>query len=273
MHPIRTTQLLPYCLKRQPHLKLFFLLSSAGIVTSSDDTRVINNMVALVIWPGSYQDRYEPYNFRYEAGIEAIAAENLTLQDNIVVGSERTAYHVKPLPCDDDTGRYSNNHAYSSLMGSLILPPDTVTGDCVKMSGFIAWKNIEFGMYYQNDPSIIIDNNILVENGVGTWTGVLKPSALDHMIGDKTADVWNSLFVGATSVFDCSKDVLPVNEDNYKLSEFARTGRAPSGGMIGLTFTNFYQATNNAPEKPLIGCMAYNSIAGLTRVKSESDHV
>ena len=248
---------------------ILYFSSSSAIVTSSDDTRILKNMVSLVIWTGTYQDRFETFNPRWESGIEAIDAENLTLQDNVIVGSERVGYHVKPLACDEDASRYSNNMAYSNLIGSVILPDDTVTGDCVKMSGFISWKNHDFGLYYQNDPSVIIDNNIVAENGVGLWTGVLKPSATLHEIGNKTAVVSNSLFVGATASYDCDKDVSPVEEDNFEISANARPGKAPNGGMIGLTFTNFYQESNKAPGKPWIGCKAYNSIAGLTKVESK----
>ena len=242
--------------------------SSSGIETTSDDTRILNNMVALVIWTGTYQDRYETFNPRWESGIKAIDAENLTLQDNIVVGSERIGYHVKPMACDETPGRYSNNLAFSNLIGSVIFPEDDVSGQCAMISGFISWKNHDFGLYYQNDPSVKLDNNIVVENGLGIWTAVLGPSSLGHIIGDKTAEISNTLLVGATASFDCSNDVSPVS-DNFDLGSNARPGRAPTGGMIGLSFPNFYQKSNMAPGKPFIGCKAYNSIAGLMKVTSK----
>ena len=244
------------------------LFPSSGIVTSSDDTRILNNMVAHVIYTGTYQDRYETFNPRWEAGIEAIDAESLTLQDNVVVGSERAGYHVKLLGCDDTSGRYSNNEAYSSLDGAYILPADQVSGDCVMLSGFIFWKNHDFGFYYQNGPSVKVDNAILVENGIGIYFAILGPSAVAHIVGDQKGYVSNTLLVGATASFDCSSDVSP-SDDSFTISGQARPGRPPTGGMIGITFPNFNQGDNEAPVKKWTGIMAYNCIAGLMKVTSK----
>ena len=237
-------------------------------MTSSDDTAIINNMVALLEWTGTYQDRYEPFNFRWEAGIEAIEAKRLILQDNLVTASERFGFHVPLLPCGDTSGRYSNNMAYSNLIGSGILPSDTADGNCVQMSGFISWKNHDFGLYYQNFPSLKIDDNILVENRQGIWTGITGPAAAGHAIGNQTVEISNNLIVGAGPTYDCANDVSPVNE-NMDLSAFARPRMAPTGGMIGLIFPNFMSSSNNAPKKPFTGIMSYNAIAGLMKLKSK----
>ena len=224
--------------------------------------------MALLVWTGSYQDRFETFNFRWESGIEAIEANNLTLQDNMVVGAERMGFHVKTLDCDDTSGRYSNNHAYSNLVGVGILPTDDVEWECALFTGFTVWKSHDFGLYYQNDPSIRMDDNIVVESRQGIYTAVLGPHALSHQIVDKYANISNMLIVGATSSFDCSKDVTPVN-GNMELSALARPAMAPNGGMIGMVFPNFMSKSNMAPGKPFPGIKAYNSLAGLMSIKSK----
>ena len=244
----------------------YFCISA--IVTNSEDTRILNNMVALVVWTGSYQDRFQPFNFRWEAGVEAIEANNLTLQDNVVVGSERFGFHVSPLECDDTSGRYRNNMAYSNLIGYGVLPGDVLGGDCVMVSGFILWKSHDWGIYYQNAPGLKIDGNTLVENRQGIWTSVLGPSPVDHLIGDKIVEISNTIIVGASSSFDCAKDVSPVN-DNMRLSSLARPKMAPTGGMIGLVFPNFMAKTNEAPTMKFGDVMSYNSIYGLMKLTSK----
>ena len=245
-----------------------FFICIPAIVSNSDNTRITNNLVALAVWTGSYQDRYEEFNFRWEAGVEAIDANNLTLQDNMVVGSERFGYHVKMLDCDDTSGRYSNNHGYSNLIGVGILPEDEVSGECAMFSGFVVWKSHDFGLYYQNNPSVKIDGNVVVESRQGVWTGVLGPDPLAHEIGNKYAIVSNNLIVGATSSFDCDKDVSPEN-DNMQLSSFARPVMAPSRGMIGMVFPNFMKKSNMAPGKKFPNIMAYNTIAGIMNIRSK----
>lgn len=239
-----------------------------GIVSTSDDTRIINNMLALVVWTGAYQERFEPFNFRWEAGIEAYGANNLTMQGNLVAGAERFGYHVTPLDCDDTSGRYSNNMAYSSLIGVGLFAEDEVGGDCALYSGYITWKNHDWGLYYQNNPSLIVDNNVLVENRQGLWTGIIGPSPLEHAVGDKTVEIRNNLVVGTTSSFDCSKDVSPKN-DNLQLSALARPKMAPTDGMIGIVFPTFMMKSNAAPTKPFPNIMSYNAIAGLMKLKSK----
>ena len=225
-------------------------------------------MMALLPWTGSYQGRYQPYNFRWEAGVFGIDSTNLTLQDNLVCGSERIGYRVKLLECDDTSGRYSNNHAYSNLFGVGVLPEDGVGGECAMYSGFVAWKNYDYGLYFQGTASIKIDNNVVAENRQGIWTGVYDPPSLDHLIGDKYANISNTLIIGTTSSFDCNKDVTP-NTGNVKLSGLARPIMAPTGGMIGMVFPNFMSADNKAPVKPFPNMMSYNQIAGIMRIKSK----
>ena len=245
---------------------MFFFLS--GIVTSSDDTIIRNNMVALLEWTGTYQDRYEPFNFRWEAGIEAFEAEGLILQDNLVTASERFGYHVPLLECGDTSGRYSNNMAYSNLIGYGVLPEDVMSVSCAQISGFISWKNHDFGLYYQNSETVRIDGNVLVDNRQGIWTGVTGPGILSHGIGDKVVEIFNNLIVGASPSYDCANDVSPSNH-NMELSVFGRPKMAPTGGMIGVVFPNFMSSGNSAPTKPFAGIMSYNAIAGLMTLKSK----
>ena len=216
----------------------------------------------------TYQDRYETFNPRWEAGIEAMKATELVLQDNLVSGSERIGYHVATQNCDDTTNNYRNNRAFGNVVGGVVVLPEDVLPqtDCVKLSNFIVWKSHDYGLYYQNEQSAILSDNMLIENGNGLISFVLKPSTVAHEFDNKTVDVMNTTFIGATSSFDCTGDKPPAVDHNYELSKNARPSLAPAGGMVGLIFPNFYQTSNNAPGKPWKGCMAYNAIGGLMRV-------
>lgn len=217
-----------------------------------------------MIATNTYQNRYESFNPRWEAGIEAMEATELMIQDNLVTGSERIAYHIPTQDCDDTTDRYSGNKAYANVIGFVILPEDELTqSDCAKISGHTAWKNHDFGIYYQNEPSLIAENNLLIENQNGLLTVLNGPSAVSHHYANKTAQIRTSTFVGQTESFDCSIDVTPSTDDNFALSANARPSLPPSKGMVGLIFPNFYQRSNMAPGKPWKGCKSYNAIGGL----------
>ena len=218
-------------------------------------------------WTGTYQDRFETFNFRWEAGIYAPDAKRLILQDNMVVGSERYGFRVPPLMCGDNSSSYSNNHAYGNLIGVGLLPEDSVDGDCAQYSGFVLWKNHDFGVYYQNSPSARISDNILIDNRQGIFTHINGPSILAHAISNKVVQIEDNLIIGTSPVYDCANDVSP-STDNMALSP-SRPSMAPSGGMIGVAFPNFMSASNSAPKKPFAGIMKYNAIAGLMTLKSK----
>ncbi|KAH3704517.1 hypothetical protein DPMN_079573 [Dreissena polymorpha] len=240
-----------------------------GIRTSSNDTRLLNNLVALMVHSGTYQDRVGNY---WEAGIEAMLAKELVMHGNLVTGSERLAYHVVPMDCEDKSGRYSNNKAFANVQGVVVFPEDqfNLDSECAKLANFTTWKTHDFGLYYQNTLSLVAENNVYIENQNGLLTMVLRPITTRHEFANKTVDVLDSIFIGRTSSFDCSKDVSPANDLNFNKSNNARPSLAPGKGSVGLIFPNFYQATNMAPGKPWKGCMAYNAIGGLMRISGNT---
>lgn len=213
----------------------------------------------------TYQDRFETFNPRWEAGIEAMDATHLVLQGNLVTGSERIAYHVPPIECSETSTRYSNNKAFANMHGVVVLPEDApkLSESCAKITGYTVWKSHDFGIYYQNTVDFVADDNVMIENTNGLIGFMVGPSAVGHQFGNKTMSILNNVFVGQTNAFDCNIDVTPSNDDNFALSGNSRPVQPPGGGMIGLVFPNFYQGSNKAPGKPWKGCMAYNAIGGL----------
>ncbi|XP_060603397.1 fibrocystin-L-like isoform X3 [Ruditapes philippinarum] len=237
-----------------------------GIVTSSDDTVLKHNLVSLMVATNSYQDRFEEFYPRWEAGIEAMSAKRLILQDNLVTASERIAYHIAPLECDDNTGNHRNNRMYANILGAVVLPDDPVPADCAKLSGFIAWKNHDFGIYYQSKVNFVSENNLLIENSNGLLAIVNGPAILSHVYADKRVEIKKTTFVGQTSSFDCANDRLPSPDNNTVLSANSRPSSPPNGDMVGLVFPNYISESNKAPLKPFKGLMSYNAIGGLTTI-------
>jgi len=251
-------------------LKKIISLTS-GISTSSDNTVIRDNFVNLMIGTASYQDRLEPFNFRWEANIEASNSRNLVLQGNLVSGSERTGYLVPPLPCGDMSGRYQNNKAFANLLGISILPEHKVNEECAMFANFTIWKSHDFGMYYQQGNSeFVAQDNVFIENKNGLFVILFGPSSSSHGFANKEIEVNDNLFVGQTTSFDCSIDVTPRNDTNFALSSVARPVAAPGGGMVGLVFGQFYSSSNKAPQKPLKGIMAYQAIGGLTKARGNT---
>lgn len=141
---------------------------------------------------------------------------------------------------------------------------------CVAFSGFTAWKNLDFGIYYNNPASLVIKKNVLVENGVNVWPAVIHPSATLHAYEDKFVEISDNIFIGKTSTFSESLDVIDLTDDNIKFSENSRgNGSLAPCGKVGVQLTSFSGASNKAPTMSLVAIMSYQAIKGITILKSQ----
>ena len=241
---------------------LMFFIS--GIVIESDSNNVTNNLVALSIWPGSYQDRLEKQNFLYEAGIEAMLATNLVLQGNVVAGSERAGIRYMGADCGTATTNIADNVVHSSLSGMAYFPVDISSSvTCIKWSKIFVWKNLDWGLYLNIGPSIELEDVISSENGVGVFTMVVGPSSTSHVAKNKHVSLSHSTFVGKTPSYDCASDVMPRHDDNIFLSSHTRSWSNGTHGKVGFSIAVFTSGSNGAPEKPFFGIMSYMALKGI----------
>lgn len=114
----------------------------------------------------------------------------------------------------------------------------------------------------------------VVDNNVGIFPMVLGPPALNHLYQNKKITISKSLIVGKSSVFDCANDKMDFSLPYFTLRRtFDKSWRIGTAGRIGIGLTIFSSGPNNSPEKPFIGIMAYNAIAGFTTITGESHPV
>ncbi|GFN92106.1 fibrocystin-l [Plakobranchus ocellatus] len=239
-----------------------------GIRVEGKGVKVTNNLVTLSIWPGAYLDRSEKLNIEYDAAIEGSLSTGLVLINNTVAGAERRAFHLPGQACTTKgSDLWSNNRAIGALIGIGIFPAEpTVDSTCVTYNGFTLWKNFDFGIYYNNKPSVILKNNWFIENGIGIFPMVIGPSATFHDYADKYCEIKNNIFVGKTSSFSYTDDVMLPSDKNIKLSQRGRGAGNETCGKIGIMMTTFTSSFNGSPFKPLMDIMAYNAIGGRTMV-------
>ncbi|XP_052245987.1 fibrocystin-L-like isoform X3 [Dreissena polymorpha] len=237
-----------------------------GIVTTSDNTRIENNLVANLLWTGSYDGRNEPFNIRYEAGIYAIGSHGLHMADNYVAGSERVGYRVPGQDCDDPYTPAVLNYAVGNLMGYGVFPPpkedilkqkDTQT--CVRISDIAAFRSIDYGFYYQNDLNVNLHKIIVADNQVSIFPMVIGPNPLTHECGDQRVDVTDSILIGSTD--NCANMQSPSGVYMTN-SGHCRGDKGPNGARLGLLFPQITGGGNGAPFKPCGNIMSYNPICG-----------
>ncbi|KAG8441692.1 hypothetical protein GDO86_010757 [Hymenochirus boettgeri] len=237
-----------------------------GIRVWGERVRLRRNLVALAIWPGSYQDRAEQNNILWHAGIEINEGSDIVLQDNVVAGFERVGYRINGEPCTGESNpsvEWLNNEAYGGLYG-VYMNQDGLPG-CSLIRRFKLWKCFDYGIYVQSTESVKITESVFVDNGMGIFTIVYTPAATSHQTSDKTATISNSLFVGSSPDFNCS-DTLTNSDANIRISAEHRSTRPIKGGRSGICWPAFVSSHNMAPGDPHAGLMSYNTISGVMTV-------
>uniref|UniRef100_A0AAV2K2L6 G8 domain-containing protein n=1 Tax=Knipowitschia caucasica TaxID=637954 RepID=A0AAV2K2L6_KNICA len=238
-----------------------------GIRVWGHNTTLKRNLVMMTLWPGSYQDREEDFNYEWNAAIEVNRATSVVLRDNIVAGYERVAFRIDGEPCPgtpNDSEMWRRNEAHGGLLG-VYLNEDGLP-ECSLIQDFFVWKSYDYGIYFQVTQSMVISNVTLVDNGLGVLSLIYTPASITHKYSDKRVTIESSLVVGSSPNFNCSQ-TLPTGDFNVINSATHRIGRHKTGGRSGLCLPNFLSAHNTAPMKPFPLSMSYNAIKGLMVVK------
>jgi len=205
---------------------------------------LVNNLITLVYWSATLQTSSQSLDFTYPGAVEvADSANDFGFTGNLIAGVERIGFKFKGTSCDfSSTNR---NAIYGAATGIAIISdaPDK----CVKVSGFTVFKSTHYGIYYQGRASLVVDNNILVDNQIGVSALMIGQSALFHVLSDQAYTVTNSIFVGQSSSFDCDHDVRPltVSEEKSQMDSF---GAGSDGkAKIAIAWPAFISKPNGAP--------------------------
>eukprot|EP00062_Callorhinchus_milii_P017054 gi/632969110/ref/XP_007900907.1/ PREDICTED: LOW QUALITY PROTEIN: fibrocystin-L [Callorhinchus milii] len=230
-----------------------------GIRLWGNRNRVRRNLVCLAMWSTSY--------LSWNAAIEVNEGHEVVLQDNVVAGFQRVAYRIDGEPCPGQKNPvevWSNNEAHGGLYGVYMNQDGLYT--CSLIQGFTIWKCWDYGIYFQTSQSVQISSVTLVDNGMGIFSMIYKPSATSHQMSNKTVLINSTLVVGTSPKFNCS-DVL-TSDPNLSITRLDRSTRPPSGGRSGICWPTFASAQNHAPEHSHAGLMSYPAISGLMIVQN-----
>jgi hypothetical protein len=109
----------------------------------------------------------------------------------------------------------------------------------------------------------------MIENQMNIYGMVIRPNILEHRLSNKKYYVRNSLIVGQSSSFNCTRDVFDLTLSFNKSSVINSYGAGLSKrGKIGMIWSNFLSGSNQADKKPFTNIKTYNSLDGLTIVSN-----
>ncbi|KAJ8026384.1 Fibrocystin-L [Holothuria leucospilota] len=232
-----------------------------GIVTWGEDTKLIHNLVSLIIFPGEYQDRYEPENLLWNGGIEVDNARRPVLINNTVAGSERVGFKIRGLSCDHpkDVNWYGNT-VHATLHGVHLFAG--ARSGCALVSGFYIWNSFDYGIYAQIPSPLVVADSWLVDNKGGVLALIIGPGATSHRIVEKFVEIRDTTFVGTSPSFECFANSPRAGVFTAK----HRRPKGPGGGVVGVYFSAFMSETNGAPFKPLHSVRSYPALRGVSKL-------
>ncbi|XP_066215311.1 fibrocystin isoform X2 [Saccopteryx leptura] len=197
------------------------------------------------------------------AGIKVNQANDINLHGNVVAGSERLGFHLRGQRCSSLEALWSDNVAHSSLHG-LHLYKESGLGNCTRISGFLAFKNFDYGAMLHVENSVEIENVSLVDNAIGLLATVYVSSVAQHSIGKEQIVLRNSVIVATSSSFDCIQDKVKPHSANLTLTDRAPSN--PRGGRVGILWPVFTAKPNRWPQEPWHKVRSGHVISGIMKL-------
>ncbi|XP_029893831.1 fibrocystin [Aquila chrysaetos chrysaetos] len=227
-----------------------------GIDLEGQNHSLIGNLVILSRQPEGL--------LNWVAGIKVNLAIGVSLCGNAVAGSERIGFHIRGQECLLDGDYCSENVAHSSLHGIHLYRGDGFQ-TCTRITGFLSYKNYDYGVMFHLGSSVIMDNVVLVDNTVGLMPVVYCLYAKQCHMGKRFIELRNSIIVGTSSTFDCIRDrIKPHSAD---LTAKDRPPYYPLRGRVGILWPTFTTVPSQRPDNPWHKTGHCPKVLGLMKLK------
>ncbi|NXD15876.1 PKHD1 protein, partial [Nothocercus nigrocapillus] len=238
------------------HENMVFNTFGPGIDLEGQNHSLTRNLVILSRQPEGL--------LNWVAGIKVNLVIGVSLHGNVVAGSDRIAFHIRGQECLLDGDYCSENVAHSSLHGVHLYRGDGFQ-TCTKITGFLSYKNYDYGIMFHLGSSVIVDNVVLVDNNVGLLPAVYCLYAEQCHTGKRYIELRNSVIVATSSTFDCIKDrIKPLSAD---LTSGDRPPSYPRRGRVGILWPTFTTTFSQRPDNPWHKTGHCLKVLGLMKLK------
>ncbi|XP_064506857.1 fibrocystin isoform X1 [Pseudopipra pipra] len=227
-----------------------------GIDLEGKNHSLIRNLVILSRQPAGF--------LHWVAGIKVNLAIGASLCGNAVAGSERIGFHIRGQECSLDGEYCSENVAHSNLHGVHLYQEDGFQ-TCTRITGFLSYKNYDYGVMFHLGSSVIMENMVLVDNTVGLMPVVHCLSARQCHTGRRFIELRKSVFVATSSTFDCLRDRIQPHSADPTAKD--RPPRSPLRGRVGILWPTFTTLPSRRPENPWHKTGHCPKVLGLMKLK------
>ncbi|NXI68982.1 PKHD1 protein, partial [Anseranas semipalmata] len=238
------------------HDNMVFNTVGPGIDLEGQNHSLIRNLVILSRQPEGLSN--------WVAGIKVNLVFGVSLYGNAVAGSERIGFHIRGQDCLLDGEYCSENVAHSNLHGVHLYRGDGFQ-TCTRITGFLSYKNYDYGMMFHLGSSVIMDNVVLVDNTVGLMPVLYCLYAKQCHTGKRFLELRNSVIVGTSSTFDCIRDRIKPHAAD--LTSRDRPPYYPRRGRVGILWPTFTTMSIQRPDNPWHKIVHCPKVLGLMKLK------
>ncbi|XP_077171178.1 fibrocystin isoform X2 [Paroedura picta] len=234
-----------------------FSTAGHGIYLEGQGHSLLRNLVVLSKQPEGASS--------WVAGIKTTAVDNAHLHDNVVAGSERIAFHIRGQGCFSAGEPCSGNVAHSSLHGVHLDRRDSFP-DCTRITGFLSYKNYDYGVIFHLEGNVVVENLILVDNNVGLLPVLFCSSTeLRCHLKKQHVELRNSVLLATSSSFDCIKDRIHPLSAQPTMRD--RAPRSPWKGRVGILWPSFTSEPRCWPEHPWHKIQNHSAVLGIMKLQ------
>ena len=189
-----------------------------GIRLEGNSNEARNNLLGMNQWGSTFDEKEAQVDRTAWGAIDATHADSAIIVDNYIAGSERSGLNYKGDVCAGDSlpgnlpHQISGNTIYGAGLGVVV---ESLwhynTLNCIRISGFTIYKSQYFGVYYQGNPELVVENNVLIGNKLGVYTIIHGPSPQSHIVTNKKLKTRDMLIIGSSAARSCENDIVPRN--------------------------------------------------------------
>ncbi|NXL83094.1 PKHD1 protein, partial [Alectura lathami] len=238
------------------HDNVVFNTVGPGIELEGQNHSLTRNLVILSRQPEGL--------LNWVAGIKVNLVIGVSIYGNVVAGSERIGFHIRGQECLLDVGNCSENVAHSNLHGIHLYGGDGFQ-TCTRITGFLSYKNYDYGMMFHLGSSVIVDNVVLVDNTVGLMAVIHCPYAEQCHTGRRFLELRNAVIVATSSTFDCIRDRIKPHAAD--LTSRDRPPYYPRRGRVGILWPIFTTVASQRPHNPWHRIVHCPKVLGLVKLK------
>ncbi|XP_040283144.1 fibrocystin isoform X3 [Bufo bufo] len=236
------------------HANVFYDSFGHGIHLDGGSHILTDNLLILMKQPETQAE--------WVTGVKINPSSHVFLSGNSVAGSERIAFHIQGQRCHFGEKSWLDNVAHSSLHGIHIYWEDGLK-NCTKISGFLSYKNYDYGLFFHVEGSAVVDSIALVDNRVGLLPIVSQVSVYPSL--KQYISIKNSVIVATSPAFDCLRDRINPISANVTLRD--RAPSSPYKGRVGIHWPMFTARPRHWPDYPWHMLAVDGAISGIMKLQ------